>query len=489
MYRCIYINGERVDTAPLCATEEEARIKAEEEARIKAEEEARIKAEEEARIKAEWAIIVKEVRNAVGRETCSIIDLPVHPCEFTEISAKGVSLNKGRKTLDVYIEELRGEYERLDVIQPKVVDNFDEMQCELDETEKAIEQFEEEIQNLRVDRSKENAAIGVLDNNLEVIEIDLQNNKDAARLRNLGSQIGGRLFENTCPVCNQSLTDSLLPTIEGMEIMSIDENIRHLEAQKVMLSYARDCHWENKQIIDEKIQGLQGKLVSLRRLAMVLRTDLYSVDDNMSEAVIYKKIDLLNRIESLETLQQFVKGKIDALVELGKSWTNLLDEKKKVPKNKFSQNDLVKLGKLKEHFVDNLRKFGYKSVASLADIEISEESYLPVIQDFDMKFDSSASDNIRAIWAYTIALMQTSMEMQGNHPCILIFDEPNQHSIISNDMQEFFDSMITLGNSAQIVVGITVKDTDTKREIGKLPADKYRAIAVANKAFKKLERG
>ena len=61
---------------------------------------------EEARIKAEWAIIVKEVRNAVGRETCSIIDLPVHPCEFTEISAKGVSLNKGRKTLDVYIEEL-----------------------------------------------------------------------------------------------------------------------------------------------------------------------------------------------------------------------------------------------------------------------------------------------------------------------------------------------------------------------------------------------
>lgn len=26
-YRCIYINGERVDTAPLCATEKEARIR------------------------------------------------------------------------------------------------------------------------------------------------------------------------------------------------------------------------------------------------------------------------------------------------------------------------------------------------------------------------------------------------------------------------------------------------------------------------------
>ena len=27
MYRCIYINGERVDTAPLCATEQEARMR------------------------------------------------------------------------------------------------------------------------------------------------------------------------------------------------------------------------------------------------------------------------------------------------------------------------------------------------------------------------------------------------------------------------------------------------------------------------------
>lgn len=444
---------------------------------------------EEARIKAEWAIIVKEIRNAVGRETCSIIDLPVNPCEFTEISAEGVSLVKERKQLDVYIEELKGEYESLNAVQPKVVDNFDEMQCELDETERAIEQFEEEIQNLRLDRLKENAAIGVLDNNLEVIEIDLQNNKDAAKLRDLGSRIGGKVFENTCPVCNQTLTDSLLPIVEGMEIMSIDENIRHLDAQKVMLSYARDCHWENRRIIDEKIQSLQGKLVSLRRLAIVLRTDLYSVNDNMSETVIYKKIDLLKRIEMLENLQQFVKGKISALVELGKSWTKLLAEKKKVPQTKFSQNDLEKLDKLEENFVENLRKYGYKSVASLGDIEISKESYLPVIEDFDMKFDSSASDNIRAIWAYTIALMQTSMEMQGNHPCVLIFDEPNQHSIISKDMREFFDSLIALENSAQIIVGITVKDTDTKREIETLPAGKYKVIPVANKAIQKLERG
>lgn len=30
--------------------------------------------------------------------------------------------------------------------------------------------------------------------------------------------------------------------------------------------------------------------------------------------------------------------------------------------------------------------------------------------------------------------MQTSIEKEGNHPGVIIFDEPNQHSIIPEDM-------------------------------------------------------
>ena len=142
--------------------------------------------------------------------------------------------------------------------------------------------------------------------------------------------------------------------------------------------------------------------------------------------------------------------------------------------------------KLKIHFIENLRKYGYKSVANMDAIQISEESYLPVIEEFDMKFDSSASDNIRAIWAYTIALMQTSMEKKGNHPGVIIFDEPNQHSIIPEDMEEFFKSLLNLGNTTQTIVGITVKDTDTKSEIEKLPAELYHIIHITNKAFQRV---
>ena len=66
---------------------------------------------------------------------------------------------------------------------------------------------------------------------------------------------------------------------------------------------------------------------------------------------------------------------------------------------------------------------------------------LPIVNGFDMKFDSSASDNISAIWAFTFALMQTSFESKGNHPKIMIFDEPAQQSMIPKDMANFLKSL------------------------------------------------
>ena len=133
-----------------------------------------------------------------------------------------------------------------------------------------------------------------------------------------------------------------------------------------------------------------------------------------------------------------------------------------------------------------LEDYGYKSVIDKREIDISKDNYLPVIENFDMKFDSSASDNIRGIWAYTVALLQVSMDMAGNHPTVLIFDEPVQHSIIPNDMEKFLDSIVQLGKNCQTIIGITVKDSDTQKIIDKLDENIYHFIKVQNKAFQKL---
>lgn len=443
---------------------------------------------DEGRIKSEWVALVQELFNCVNKETCTIVGVPLNPCILSGIDLSGIHVFKNKVDVDEYVNELQIEYEKLKTVKTKIVDNFDDLQIELEATEDDIISMDDNIIALREKNAKENVLIKVLENNLETIQNDLQNNKDAARLRDLGAELECLTSKNICPVCNQSIQDSLLPTINTASIMSIDENIRHLDAQKIMFSYALKSHKENKKEIENNIQNLQSKIFTLRRLAKSLRSDIYSTDEDISETLVYKRIKIESQIDDLKKMEEVISNKKKELLELSQKWAGYLKGKEKLPKKKFSKLDEEKLKLLRTGFVDNLKSYGYKSVSNMQDIDISEETYLPIIEGFDMKFDSSASDNIRAIWAFTMSLLQTSIAKGGNHPTVLIFDEPDQHSIVVNDMEQFFDSIISMGNVCQTIIGITIKDSDTKHAIEKLPENSYRIIQVQNKAFRKMEK-
>lgn len=442
---------------------------------------------EEYSIKNKWTILVKEIYNASQIEGCEIIGLPLKPCILDEKNISKIYLSKNQKNIDNFIIGLKEKYEGLESLKPKIIDNFDKLLEELDITEQTVEKNRKEIKSLYTYLMHEKDAISSLNENIELIENDLRNNKDAARLRKLGSEQGCSTANNVCPTCHQPIQDSLLPLIEESKIMSIDENIRHLEAQKEMLHFSKDSRVQKCNNIQQTIQDLRNDTFQLSRLAKVLRDDLYSVDDNISESLIYKKIETEIQIERLENLNNYINNKIKCLIELSDAWNIYLSEKSKIPKNKFTEKDSEKISHLRNVFVENLSNYGYKSITNIQDVNISTENYLPVIKEFDMKFDSSASDNIRGIWAYTVALLQVSMSKHGNHPLVLIFDEPIQHSIIPKDMQNFFNSILKLGNNCQIIIGITIKDIDTKKTIEGLGKDKYNLIKVKNKAFQKLE--
>ena len=441
---------------------------------------------EETRIRREWELLVRDIINACTRETCDLVGIPIKPSVLTKIDLTGIHILKNKENIQDYIIKLKKEYSEIERIKPKVVDNFEDLQEELNETENDIVSYEADMKWLREHILQEKASIQVLNSNLEIINTDLRNNKDAARLRELGSELNCLTSKDICPVCHQHIPDSLLPVVEGINIMSIDENIRHLSAQKEMLEYAKESHIQNKKEMDEKLQVLQGKIFTLRRLAKALRSDLYAVDDNLSEALVYKKIELQTKIDHLEGLIKYVEKQKESFENLSNKWKTYLQSKKELPQNKFSVVDYKKIKLLRNNFVFNLENYNYKSVIDKTEISISEDNYLPVIEQFDMKFDSSASDNIRGIWAYTVALLQVSMSKGGNHPGVLIFDEPVQHSIVPNDMKKFLDSIVQLGKNCQTIIGITVKDSYTQKNIDMLEEDVCHLIKVKNKAFQKL---
>lgn len=181
--------------------------------------------------------------------------------------------------------------------------------------------------------------------------------------------------------------------------------------------------------------------------------------------------------------QDKISNIVERFKELSENWKKLLQEKAQLPEKGFNDKDRKKLTRLKKNFIRDLQDYEYTSISNVSAIEISDDNYLPVIDNFDMKFDSSASDNVRAIWAYTMALLQTSEKCGGNHPGLLIFDEPAQHSIGAVDTKAFFDSILNLGDNCQVIIGITINNADIREVISEIGEEKCNVVNIGEKAF------
>lgn len=442
---------------------------------------------EERAIRQDWGSVIREINSICYRENCQVQGVPIEP-QVMELGVENITNilknTEGGILLEDYLIELRKKYDSLYSTEPKVVDNYEQIEEELKLTEEAITDLERQSKEVRQKFVAENLAINKLNANLENIRVDISNNKDAKKLRDLGAEVDSLVLRDVCPVCHQKIQDTLLPEQEEYTFMSIEENIRHLNAQEQMFEYALKGHQENKRKLDDLLMEYQARLSTLNRLAKALRNDIYSVDDEYAESVVYKKIEISKEIEDLKKLKMDLQKLFSTMDILSIRWKNYLEDKEKLPKKKFSEDDNAKITTLRNVFISNLRKFGYKSLSTMDQIEISKDSYLPVRENFDMKFDSSASDGIRAIWAFTLALMQTSIKHKGNHPNILIYDEPDQHSIVMKDLKSFFDTLIEI-NVGQTIVAITIKDSDTEEAIEALKPDTYNIIRIEKRAFVK----
>ncbi|MFR1888367.1 MAG: hypothetical protein ACLSX0_01185 [Anaerostipes caccae] len=447
--------------------------------------------QKEKSIKQNWESVLSTIHIESNRINCKVQGVPSQP-EILELGfEKGVhvfkSISEKFITIETYITELKSEYEQLSAVVPKIADNYDEIEEELFKTEACIEELMATQSDIRKQYNIESFAIKKLQDELDNIKIDIVNNKDAKKLRDLGSKIDSEILGDICPVCHQPIQDSLLPYQNKYVYMSIDDNIKHLNAQKEMYEFALNARKQRKIELDGSLKQIVSKISTLTRLAKSLRNDISSVDENISESIVFRKFEISKEIEDLENISELIKKQIEKLRELSFEWSAYLQQKSKIPKNKFSKNDYGKLKALQNNFIRNLENYAYSSIDSLDKLEISKETYLPTVENFDMKYGSSASDGIRAIWAFTMALMQTSIEKLGNHVNMLIFDEPDQHSIIMEDLKSFIDSILLLKEKSQVILGITIKDQDTKEVIENLDPKNYHMIEIKTKAFMKID--
>jgi hypothetical protein len=436
-----------------------------------------------------WEQCVSEIQRAIYSESCEITNLPLHPRVLSDRDYERISISvvDGTSVMDES-ERLRSEYDSLRKLKPLVRDNFEALSIELSETQTIIIDFENAVRKIVEQLACSNEAIKRLENDLEIVNSDIRNNEDAARLQKFGSEtIGSEFSTEICPTCKQKIHDNLL-TVDAVDgYMSIEDNIRHLKEQKKMLEFSLNSRKDSREELRRSKEDIEARLQTLRRLAQTIRSDLHTTTDTeASEAIMLKRIEITNRLEHLSRMEEVVAGLIDRLKNLSSEWNKYLSQKRNLPSRAISGSDSDKIKLLKDKFIANLRRYNYSSLSSFEGIDISEESLLPTIDGFDMKFDSSASDGIRVIWAFTMALLQVSIEKNGNHPSVIIFDEPAQQSIVPEDMKSFIYSAVELGKSCQIITAITLNSKELIDIIEGLEKQDYHKISIEGKAFKRL---
>ena len=272
---------------------------------------------------------------------------------------------------------------------------------------------------------------------------DLERNKAAQKLQELGAEYSIELAVGVCPTCQQPVQDTLLRESLSGPQMDLQTNIAYLESQSRMLQ--RQMAGLNEGIAQSlsTITGLTARLASKRDYVAALRADVGS-SASQSKALLRRQVQVEVEVEALQRLEAGAQKHAANLKEIaGRLAANQL-ARRSLPPKQYTPEDEKKIAVFEKNFRANAGSFGYESVSEISEIQISRETLVPGLAQIelreilrkqpkttDIKADSSASDFVRLIWSYLLGLYQTSANPHtpGNHLGVLLFDEPGQHSM------------------------------------------------------------
>lgn len=328
---------------------------------------------------------------------------------------------------------------------------------------------------------------------------NLEKNKIAKKLKDLGSEYQLETAKDVCPTCHQRIDDSLLLVDTHIQPMNIGENISYLDKQVKMIDRYMDGI--NKSLLKQNNQLLQiqKELQHKRSQILLIKRDMTSVN-SVSETDLRNQLRHEDEVQKLMTAADEIEKILIEMSLLSKQLKNNKKQRMELPKEYLSVTDKRKIKNMEYVFKKLAHDFEYRS-ANANEIELNDETYLPFLSGLalreindsskrknidatDIRSDSSASDFVRLIWAYLLSIYDTSMKYNGNHLGLLVFDEPGQHSMAETSVNSLLKAMSDYVNLQSIVAAsFDESDYTFKRETEGV---KFHLIEVGNKLIKKL---
>ncbi|MBU3914965.1 AAA family ATPase [bacterium] len=373
-----------------------------------------------------------------------------------------LSMQKGGQWLHVddWLEAIRDEHIALKERQITPVESG-ENEVELRTAEEWLLLEQAALSEARLCQHQEQHNIAELDKRLAFIDEEIQKNQDVLRLQNFGAQQQLEIAHGQCPTCHQEIPDTLLE--QTAPPMPIENNIEFLKQQKSTTQTMAENGRRSLAVFKREYRNQNQRVTHLRSKIWDLRNDLTS-GQQMNTAQVREIIQIEESIRQAETTREKIENEYGALRELSERYLDLLSQERKLPKDMFSENDKAKLDDLSVQFRKNIVDFKFRSAAPDA-IDISRDNYRPTLEGFEMAFDASASDNIRLIWAYTLAMQQLREKHSTNHFGITFYDEPQQQKMRGTSSKHFYEAAGQMPADENQVIIATSEDQQTLREM------------------------
>lgn len=393
----------------------------------------------------EWQKKIKSFQYLEKQYNCSILNIPqeltIEKSELEKISIWFTIGENEKSPYSSYISEKKQRVIDLEN-QPLVsikenrehtVLEFNKQKQEYSTLKQYIDKFENK---LFIDKNQSDA----LERQLLVIDAEI---KDHLNLQKVFSEnIINEKGANHCPTCSQLVTTNLISSKSiNIPQLTLEENTNFLRSQRKIIESSISSLSEAVKEKEILYQYFKNALRQKELLIKSISKDLISDDRAFAESEILKKIQLEAEIEKLNSLYDSVQELKNDLAKLGiRYYNNSLDIDALADSE---QRDEEIISDFEQKYKKLLFSFGYESNYDYQ-ISINRKEpfkYFPVYKGYkedanpqSIRINSSASDFVRNIWAYTISLM-----IKGeNHPGLIMFDEPGQHRTNLKSLKELF---------------------------------------------------
>ncbi|WP_291075595.1 MULTISPECIES: hypothetical protein [unclassified Empedobacter] len=407
-----------------------------------------------------WNKVFNDMNYLADKSNSELIGITSEPEIINDIKSIKLLYKKQDFNIKIedYLSELNKELSTYNEEINSVGENSEKFEKELEDKQHLLNKISINYDLILPEISKEFEKLKQYNNQYTIIYDDLRKNKGIQKLNKLGSEQNIKTFENICPTCSQEIKD-LLPSDINHIPMRLDDNIKYLESQLKMIEvYIQG----QKALIEEKSKQsnyYKQEAQLLRTQIRSLKTELIEDSRLPSTIEIEKKFSLNQKIFFYtNTIEKFDRL-LTELKPIIKDFILIESKISKLPKSKLSDSDENKIKNLESNFLDYLKKFGYTSKSPYS-IKISRHNFFPIVDDlYNIKFDSSASDFIRSIWAFTISLMKTSIKYDGNHPQLLILDEPKQQDASLESFKALLSELANFKDQ-QVIVFASFENSD-----------------------------